>query len=554
MREGLTLINLALMGGCILSAQSGNYGLATALSAGGIATSSSLLALTKPRSERLIEQAQTIAELTATIDKLKSEMEWQQALIEGSEAKQQQLLADKERDFESEKQALTTQILELQQHQTDLSNLETKLIEFQAELKHREKALALEEKRIRLDVRDERGQTKELLRVAQEELKTLTVLSQHQQATISQLRDENQRLYSEMYASSKGDELLATIQSTLATNGIETEYVERTVRGDVEVLTLRPKGYFDTSKLPAVAGALPGLVDIPQPTITPRKGYLEVRIDRRNPLDRINDAPKDWLTRLYLDGKEQGKNLAIFGARGGGKSELAKNYCAIAVSHEPDSEIIYIQPKIDDYATFEVGGKHFEPDYIGFESITNRAGAILPSAYDGILYLRQLYNERNAAKQEAFANGDPMPNFPRAFFLIDEFQLLVSREREFLKTDLLKSESLKAGQSFCGKVVRDAISLGRSLGITALVLGQLPNVSVYGWLKSDLYQYNTIFMAANVGQAAELYAPTKEEKARIQAELELWRERGGFYGYIRPMDKPGYLALFPPPLNHHNGV
>lgn len=84
-------------------------------------------------------------------------------------------------------------------------------------------------------------------------------------------------------------------------------------------------------------------------------------------------------------------------------------------------------------------------------------------------------------------------------------------------------------------------------------MGQLPNVSVYGWNRNDLYQFICLFMSANIPEAADSYAPTKSEKVRILGELELWRKRAlvdsskDYYCYVRPMDKSGYLALLPHP-------
>lgn len=93
----------------------------------------------------------------------------------------------------------------------------------------------------------------------------------------------------------------------------------------------------------------------------------------------------------------------------------------------------------------------------------------------------------------------------------------------------------------------------RSLGIIVLVLGQLANPSVYGWLRQDLVQFVTIIMSANIAEFAANYAPTKEEKNRIDKELEVWRKRASidsskdYYCYVRPMDQSGYLALMPVP-------
>lgn len=604
----LVVINLALLGGSLLAGQAGQIPLALSLSVSGVATSSYLLSKVPPREDKLKISNARILELESEINRLTESTQWQQQLLASTDEKLADALLQKDREFKRQLEATleahqatviakdeelhherskTALIVaewsdklrqsegyyqqQIEQIKSELENtyqwrdgiqkLEQELKALQTELALKQKALTLEEKRIRLDVRDERGQTKELLKNAQVEIQALTTLVEKLKQQIAALTAQNEQLYNDLYSSKKDqptDELLVTIQSALAQQGIQSEFISRSNNNNVEVIKLKPTTYWEPSKLKAVEEILPGLIDIPQPKIEAKKGQIQIRIDRRDELDKIKDAPDNWLEILYKDAAKDGKNLAILGARGKGKTELSKNYCGLVVSNEPDSEIIYIQPKVDDYASFTIGNKTFEPDYVGFQSIVSDSGVTIPSAYDGILYLRDLYSKRNADNQKAFANNQPSPKFNRVFFLIDELQLLVSREKEFIPTEVLQTEKLRASQTFCGKVVRDAISLGRSLGITVLALGQLPNVSVYGWNKNDLYQYICIFMSANIPQAANDYSPTKEEKSRILDELELWRKRASldsckdYYCYVRPMDKSGYLALLPLPGTYLN--
>ncbi|MFB2920217.1 MULTISPECIES: hypothetical protein [Aerosakkonema] len=590
----------------IASSASGHYAIAIPSVVTGLGISSYLVAKVPSKQETEQLNQARIIELETKLNELQTIHTWQQQLLESSEAKKleeiqvlresyesrlsadqkalQDLSESKNKEIALLKESEAYKLSELQQQletekaelelafaakiaqlDADLAatnqwrdnvlKLESDLKKFSEQLKLEEKALRLEEKRIRLDVRDERGQTKELLKNAQLEIQAQNVIIQKLQSEIVSLKEQNEQLFNELYTAKKpdADELVTQIQTALAQQGIQSEFISKRVIEGVERIYLKPTNYWEPSKLEIVAKILPGMVDIPQPTIQAKNGRIEVKIDRRDELDRIKDAPDNWLEILYKDAAKDGKNLAILGARGKGKTEMAKNYCGLVVRNEPDCEVIYIQPKVDDYATFTINGKLFEPDYIGFESVTASNGVTIPSAYDGILYLRKLYSERNSINQQCFADNKPCPKFNRVFFLIDELQLLVSREREFIEPDVIKSEKLRNGQTFVGKIIRDAISLGRSLGITVLALGQLPNVSVYGWNKNDLYQYITIFMSANIPQAASDYAPTKEEKNRILGDLELWRKRASvdsskdYYCYVRPMDKAGYLALLPFP-------
>ncbi len=608
MKAQMHLISLALFGGSLLAGQSGQLPLALSLSVSGVATSSYLLTKVPHREDKLISFNARILELESEVNRLTELHQWQQQLIASTDDKLASAIAQKDKDFKErlesilethqatlsakddqlhlERSKLASVVTEWEQRlaQSDLAyrqqieeirseltstyqwrddvrKSEQELKALQVELNLKQKALTLEEKRIKLDVRDERGQTKELLKNSQLEIQALTTLVEKLKQQIAALTAQNEQLYNELYAPKTDkpeDELLTVIQATLGQHGIQSEFISRSNNNSVEVIKLKPTTYWEPSKLKAVEEILPGLIDIPQPKIEAKKGQIQIKIDRRDELDRIKDAPDNWLEILYKDAAKDGKNLAILGARGKGKTKLAINYCGLVVNNEPDCEVIYVQPKIDGYATFAVKDKVFEPDYIGFESITSSSGITLPSAYDGILYLRQLYSERNSINQQCFADKTEFPKFNRVFFLIDELQLLVSREKEFIDPEILKSEKLRASQTFCGKIVRDAVSMGRSLGITVLALGQLPNVSVYGWVKNDLYQFISIFMSANIPEAADSYSPTKEEKARISGELELWRKRASvdsskdYYCYVRPMDKSGYLALLPAPGKYLN--
>lgn len=431
----------------------------------------------------------------------------------------------------------------------------SQLLKWKEEVELAEKSLRLEEKRIKLDLKEERGSTKQALQDAQLELKALQAINQRLTLEASDLKAQNAQLFDELYGSKSEikDELVVEIQSCLAQNEIPTEFLSKEVRGGVDFIYLKPTAYFEPSRLKVVADLLPGFIDIPKPEIDARNGRIEIKLDRRSAIDKIKDISINWLAQLYQDAAVDGKNFAILGARGGGKTELAKNICGLIVNNEADCEIVYVQPKIDDFAVFEVSGKQFEPQYIGFEAIVGSSGNRIPSAYEGIFYLKQLYNRRNSQNQQAFADGRPSPKFNRVFFLIDELQLLVSREKEFIDPDIIKEEGLRNGQTFCGKIVRDAISIGRSLGIVVLALGQIPNVSVYGWQKQDLYQFIVLFMAASIPEAIKSAAPTKQEEKRISEELDLWRKRSEidstkrFYCYVRPTDKSGYLALLPHP-------
>lgn len=371
----------------------------------------------------------------------------------------------------------------------------------------------------------------------------------------AELKEQINQLHLELYGEKIDDALVNQIQACFAEQELPTEFISKNDKGGILTISLKAlSSNWRQTTLNAVAEVLPGLMPVSKPEIEAKAGQIQIRFDNRSWLDKIKDASEDWLEKLYFICAKDGKNLALLGARGKGKSELAKNYCGLIAKHEHDFEIKYIQPKPDEHSDFQVGNKIFTPDYVGFESVTGTVSGIrIPSSYEGIVYLRDEYNRRNLAKQQAYADGKEMPEFPKLFFFIDELQALISKEKEYIDADIIKAENLRNGQTFCGKVIRDAISLGRSLGIIVLVLGQLANPSVYGWLRQDLVQFVTIIMSANIAEFAANYAPTKEEKNRIDKELEVWRKRASidsskdYYCYVRPMDQSGYLALMPVP-------
>jgi hypothetical protein len=438
---------------------------------------------------------------------------------------------------------------------TAANQKESELVKLGESIQSAQKNLQLEEKRIRLDIRDERGSIQKQLNDSILELKALTAINQRQQHQIIELKQQNEQLFQEMYGDKTADALIAQIQALLAEENLPTELLNRTEREGIDTIYLKAlSSNWSASVLSKVAEVLPGLMPVNKPEIEAKNGRIEVRFDNRSWLDKVKDVSEDWLEKLYYLCAKDGKNLALLGARGKGKSQLALNYIGLVARNEVNFEVKYIQPKPDEFADFEVNGKVYTPDYVGFESVTGSVSGIrIPSSYEGILYLRDEYNRRNLAKQQAYADGKPMPEFPKLFFFIDELQTLISKEKEYIDADTIKAENLRNGQTFCGKVIRDAISLGRSLGIIVLVLGQLANPSVYGWLRQDLVQFVTIIMSANIAEFAANYAPTKDEKNRIDKELEVWRKRASidqskdYYCYVRPMDQSGYLALMPVP-------
>ncbi|MFB2838533.1 hypothetical protein [Floridanema evergladense] len=505
------------------------------------------------------ELVKTKTEYSAMISELQSEKEQAIAQLQQTYSKAVEQLTQQLEDCVNQAEAIKAEsdarLAEANAKLTAANQKETELVKLGENIQSARKNLELEEKRIRLDIRDERGSIQKQLNDSILELKALTAINQRQQQQIVELKQQNEQLFQELYGEKTADALVAQIQALLAEENLPTELLNRTEKNGIDTIYLKAlSSNWSQSVLNKVAEVLPGLMPVNKPEIEAKNGRIEVRFDNRSWLDKIKDVSEDWLEKLYFLCAKDGKNLALLGARGKGKTQLAINYIGLIAKHEVNFDVVYIQPKPDEFADFEVAGKVYTPDYVGFESVTGSVSGIrIPSSYEGILRLRDEYNQRNLAKQQAYADRKQMPEFPKVFYFIDELQTLISKEKEYIYPDTIKAENLRNGQTFCGKVIRDAISLGRSLGIIVLVLGQLANPSVYGWLRQDLVQFVTIIMSANIAEFAANYAPTKEEKNRIDKELEVWRKRASidpskdYYCYVRPMDQSGYLALMPMP-------
>jgi hypothetical protein len=283
---------------------------------------------------------------------------------------------------------------------------------------------------------------------------------------------------------------------------------------------------FTDSNIKEILAQLPGLSENFElsPNYSISKGKLRVIVDSRTSKDKIKNHD-GWLERIA----QSQSNLIILGARGTGKSELANNYSALIHSILGNFTFKFIQPKPDDSSVFLIGNKPIKPDYLGFMDIPG-----IKSAYDGLDDLNGVIHERLESNTKRIASGLPCQEWEAQYWIIDEFQQLILQSKSFDK----KPEDISLN-------VRNAVSLGRSLKVYVLAIGQIANVSVLKWNIGDLYQFCQIYLGDAIRNGID-YAPNKPDIELLETEFNLFRNSGiKYYGLVREMGNKGYIAQLP---------
>ncbi|CUR36188.1 exported hypothetical protein [Planktothrix tepida PCC 9214] len=283
---------------------------------------------------------------------------------------------------------------------------------------------------------------------------------------------------------------------------------------------------YSENSIKEILAQLPGLSENfeSSPNYSISKGKLKINIDSRSAKDKIKNHD-GWLKNIA----ESQSNLIILGARGTGKSELANNYSALIHNILGNFEFKFIQPKPDDMSVFLIGNKEVKPDYLGFMNIPG-----IKNAYDGLEELNGVIHSRLEDNTKRIATGLPCQNWSPQYWLIDEFQQLILQAKSFDK----KPEDVSLS-------VRNAVSLGRSLKIYVLAIGQIANVSVLKWQIGDLYQFCQIYLGDAIKNGIN-YAPNKADIEVLENEFNLFRNSDiKYYGLVREMGKKGYIAELP---------
>ncbi len=316
------------------------------------------------------------------------------------------------------------------------------------------------------------------------------------------------------------------ILTLFSKKNIRLNYVESSDNFGILTHIFEILSEFTESNIKEVLTQLPGLSENfeSSPNYSISKGKLRVIVDSRSSKDKIKNH-SGWLERIA----QSQSNLIILGARGTGKSELANNYSALIHRILGNFTFKFIQPKPDDTSVFLIGNKPIKPDYLGFMDISG-----IKNAYNGLEDLNGVIHERLESNTKQIANGLPCREWEAQYWIIDEFQQLILQAKSFDK----KPEDISLS-------VRNAVSLGRSLKIYVLAIGQIANVSVLKWQIGDLYQFCQIYLGDAIKNGIN-YAPNKHDIELLENDFNLFRTSDiKYYGLVREMGNKGYIAQLP---------
>lgn len=360
--------------------------------------------------------------------------------------------------------------------------------------------------------------------------KANTQLKANQDALIKELAavDSKHQQLSELLGDSQED--IKTLILVYQEEGIHLRFIEETEQEGVTVWVFRNLGLgISPQKVEAVAAQLPSVItwleDTPKTRV--RKGCVEIAVDGRLVEEKLDYRQKEWLVDLA----KSEENLAIFAPKGSGKTELAINYLGLVAKQVPNCIIEFLQPKPDEVSYIDLGGYIFQPTYIGFED-----------CYEGLNRLVDVYTQRNQEKEQAMKAGVTIPKHPPMFWIIDEFQALVMHL------------DLKEAKALC-KDVMNAVSLGRSLGINILIIGQLANVTTYpGWTKAGLSQFNCVYLQDAI-QVGIDYSRTSGEKKTLEAQWdEYLNSDRKYYALVRSAARNGVIYDLPKPRQYTDAL
>ncbi|WP_435387618.1 IS1/IS1595 family N-terminal zinc-binding domain-containing protein [Laspinema olomoucense] len=432
---------------------------------------------------------------------------------------------------------LETLVANWQKREKELVSYSTKLTEKENDLKRGLKDFELERKSLELDrknlenhLESQRVQFDFALSQSESAIGEL----QHQ---IEALNDENINLRQQVTIlsnelSKPENQTARVILELFSQNKIRVDYLESTNSNGVWKHIYKPQSSNFNECLKSISEQLPGLIDIDSPpNYTVRNGKVTFLIDSRKDIDRVKFAPDNWLEKLAL----ADENCLILGARGTGKSELAVNYCALLFSLRNDFSIKFIQPKPDEFSKIDLGDRIITPDYLGFE------GSRYPTAYDGLLELDSIVMERNRVNTDNFENP---PNWEPQFWIIDEFQQLIFRADSFGH----KSKDISM-------IIKNAVSLGRSLKIYVLAIGQVANVSQFpGWNKADFHQFNQVYLGDSIKVGIPYLAIDRGEESALNSDFKSISNSPIKYYGLCYQDSKKFFAQLPKPREYcrHN--
>lgn len=462
------------------------------------------------------------AELLQKTEVLKSSYEQQLTNLKTTYEKR---LHDLTNSYQQEKQGLANRILELEETEATARQLIDENEHTKKLLEIDKNRLELEAGQIQLSVERQVSTHQNALDNAIKDNEGLRAVIIDLEQQISNLNDYIVLLQNEINAPKNLD--VRQIIKLFGIKKIRVKFIETTNICGIVSHEFEPQSDFEESEIKSICSQLPGFIKELKtpPSYTISQGKIAIKIDNRSTKDKIN-LNIDWL----IDVAKSESNLLILGARGTGKSELANNYSALIHSLLGLFDFKFIQPKPDDYSVFYLGDKAVKPDYLGFQSVLG-----CQSAYDGLEALNSIIHARLEDNTKRIASGLKCQNWDAQYWIIDEFQQLI-----------LQAESFDKKPREVSLAIKNAVSLGRSLKVYVLAIGQVPNVTQFpGWNKADFNQYVQIYLGDAVKVGID-YSLDKSEENELRADFELFRNSGiKYYGLVREMGKKGYIAQLP---------
>lgn len=310
--------------------------------------------------------------------------------------------------------------------------------------------------------------------------------------------------------------------------------------GGVDLIWLRPRGKVLIKKIRDIAEELQlrlALESVPEFTI--EDGVLRCEI-KSNPSatkrqnsskTQLIEPPKSWFRQAI----EESNHYFINGDTGSGKSTLVANLIEYVVSNIPGVIVIVIDPKYPD-SQWTIGGKEFTPQYRGYFRLVDSTGKEHPDSMDGIRSMHSEVRQRLADAGAAKIAGNPAPNRPPIFYIIDEAESLIG---EF------GSEASEA--------IKDVLRVGRSTQVKCLLIGQNPGCRDYNLQKANLRNASCFYLRENTFKGIDECASTTALKTELRQQTALYQQRSQtdsnyrFYGLVKYPGRPPFLAKMPEP-------
>ncbi len=226
----------------------------------------------------------------------------------------------------------------------------------------------------------------------------------------------------------------------------------------------------------------------------------------------------------------------VNGDTGAGKSTLIANFVgAIKSIMGADVEVVIIDPKFP-HSQWILDGEEIQPQFIGFDNLTDDMGNSYPSAIDGLRQLDADVRSRLSNDAREKLSGREVKPHRKRIYIVDEFEELCA---EF-------------GEEAAAPI-RSAWRLARSSNISVIAIGQNPGCKAYRLEKANLRNAACFYLRENALKGIDEIVPTASAKSLLREQV-LARQLAAdtnpnarFYGLIKYPGKSAFIANMPTP-------